>query len=119
MNTKKELKDEYKRKKFRMGVFQIRNTATNKTFIDSSTDLNAIWNRHRFQLNFGNHPNAGLQKDWNALGEDKFKYEILSEIKETDKEMVDYKEEVKLLAEMYIEELQPFDDKGYNTRIKK
>lgn len=105
--------------KFRMGVCQIRNTVNNKIFIESSTDLISIWNRQRMELNFGSHPNANLQKDWNELGEDKFRYEILSEIKQIETEIIDYKKEVKLLEEIYIEELKPFDNKGYNKRSKK
>jgi hypothetical protein len=119
MKSKKELKEEYKQMKFRMGVFQIRNTVNNKIFVESSTDLISIWNRHRFQLNLGSHPNAGLQKDWNALGEGKFTYEIVSEIKQSESENVDYQKEIKLLEEMVLEELQPYNEKGYNRRSKK
>ena len=119
MKTKKELKEEYKQMKFRMGVFQIRNTVNNKIFVESSTDLVSIWNRHRFQLNLGSHPNSGLQKDWNAMGEDKFTYEIVSEVKHSETEKVDYQKEVKLLEEMVLEELQPYNEKGYNRRSKK
>ena len=116
MKTKKEVREEYKQMKFRMGVFQIRNTVNNKIFVEGSNDLVAIWNRHRFQLNFGNHPNKALQADWKELGEDKFKYEIIGEVEQTDTGNVDYRKEVKVLEEMLIEELQPFDEKGYNNR---
>ena len=119
MKAKKEFTEEYKQMKFRMGVFQIRNTVNNKIFIESSTDLISIWNRHRFQLNLGSHPNSGLQKDWNELGEDKFKYEIVSEIKQSETEIVDCQKQIKLLEEMVLEELQPYNDKGYNRRSKK
>ncbi len=116
MKTNKELKEEYKQMKFKMGVFQIRNTVNNKIFVESSINLDAIWNRHRVQLNFGNHRNEELQKDWTELGQDKFKYEIISEIEENDNPETDYKKEVKLLEEMYMEELKPFGEKGYNRR---
>jgi hypothetical protein len=118
MKTRKELKNEYKEMKFTMGVFQIRNTVNNKIFIESSNDLKAIWNRHRFQLNFGNHPNEALQQEWKEYGEDKFSYEILGEIKHTETPG-DYSKEIKLLEKMYIEELQPYDEKGYHLRSKK
>lgn len=48
MKTKKEIKDSYKQLKFKVGVFQIRNIINNKIYIESSTDLVAIWNRHKF-----------------------------------------------------------------------
>ncbi|MCB9282706.1 MAG: GIY-YIG nuclease family protein [Lewinellaceae bacterium] len=114
MKTRKELKEEYKNKKFKKGVFQIRNTANGKIFIGSSTDLEKIWNRHRAQLNFGGHPNAELQKDWKALGEEAFVYEILEELPEPDDASTDSSRELKALEQMYLEELQPFGEKGYH-----
>jgi hypothetical protein len=116
MKSKKELKDSYKQLKFKIGVFQIRNTTNNKIYIDSSTDLIAIWNREKFQLKLGSHPNAELQKEWNEFGEEKFVYEILSEVKQEDGETIDYRKEVKQLAKMFIDELQPFNEKGYNIK---
>lgn len=114
MKTKKELKEEYKQKKFRMGVFQIRNVLNGKIYVDSSVNLDKIWNRHRTQLNFGVHPNAGLQHDWNELGADNFVYEIISEIVQKEEEETDYTREVRLLGEMFMEELQPYGEKGYH-----
>ncbi len=76
----------------------------------------AIWNRLRFQLNMGSHPNVELQKDWKALGEENFAYEILSEIQQDDVVQMDYRKEIKKLEAMFIEELQPFGEKGYHVR---
>lgn len=115
MKTRKELKEEYKQMKFKVGVFQIRNTVNNKIFVESSTDLVAIWNRIRFELNGGNHTNAELQKEWNEFGAESFAYEILGEIEQDDTKVTNYRKEAKQLEEMYIEELQPFGDKGYNV----
>lgn len=117
MSTKKELKEAYKQMKFAMGVFQIRNTLNNKIFVGSSTNLQAMWNRQQLQLNVGSHPIPALQQDWKEWGADHFVYEILDELEPQEVE-VDYRKEVKLLEEMYIEELQPFDEKGYNKRKK-
>ncbi|QQS65958.1 MAG: GIY-YIG nuclease family protein [Chlorobiota bacterium] len=114
IKTKKEIKEEYRTKKFKIGVFQIRNVVNGKVYIDGSIDLEAIWNRNRMELNFGNHRNDYLQKEWKEFGEDNFKYEVLSEIKQTEGENIDFKNEVKLLAQLYIDELKPFEDKGYN-----
>lgn len=116
MKSKKELKEEYQQMKFRMGVFQIRNLVSGKIFIGSSTNLDAIWNRHRFQLNYGNHPNPPLQNDWKELGEENFRFEILSEIEPKEGEQVDYQREVKLLEELYLDELTPFDERGYHRK---
>lgn len=119
MKSKKELKDSYKEMKFKIGVFQIRNIVNNKIYIESSLDLVAIWNRYRFQLNNGLHTNISLQKEWNEFGQDNFRYEILSEIKQDDKKTIDnYRKEAKQLETMFIEDLLPFGDKGYNQLIQ-
>ncbi|TNE59786.1 MAG: GIY-YIG nuclease family protein [Bacteroidetes bacterium] len=115
MKTRKELKDAYKQMKFRMGVFQIRNTVNGKIYIESSVNLDAIWNRHRFQLNAGNHPNNVLQQDWNTYGESQFCYEILAELEQDeDGGARDYSKDLKALELLYVEELEPFGEKGYN-----
>ena len=114
MKTHKEMKEEYKLYKSPKGVYQIKNKKNGKILIGSSTDLKAIWNRQRTQLNFGSHPNQELQKEWKEFGEESFEYEIIAEIKEKDDEEKDYKKEVKELEELYIEEMQPFGEKGYN-----
>lgn len=118
MQTKKDLKEAYKQMKFPAGVFQIRNTSNGKIYIDSSVNLNTIWNRHKTQLKFGSHPNEELQKDWNLLGEDCFVYEIVSETDQKDNEPTDLAKEVKQLEQLFLEELQPYNDKGYNKRKK-
>lgn len=114
MKTRKEIINDYKRTKSQIGVFQIRNKINNKVFIESSVDLVAIWNRLRFQLNMGSHPNVALQKDWKELGEENFAYEILSEIQQEDGVQVDYRKEAKKLEAMFIEDLQPFGERGYH-----
>ena len=116
MKIKKEIKDSYKEMKFQIGVFQIRNRVNNKIYIESSTDLITIWNRHKFQLNSGHHPNKNLQKEWIEFGQENFTYEILSEIKQEDIKTIDhYRKEAKHFEALFIDELQPFGDKGYNT----
>ena len=105
MKTKKELREEFKQMKYRMGVFQIRNKLSEKVYIGSSTDLKAIWFAEKLQLETGMHPNKELQRDWKESGADHFAYEILEEIKEVEGKDIDYAKEVKALEEMVKEEL--------------
>jgi group I intron endonuclease len=116
MKTAKQLKEEYKLMKFRMGVFRITNNINGKKFIGSSLDLVAIWHAQKLQLNTGTHPNSELQKDWNQYGAENFTYEILEELKPTDDPKIDFKKEIKALEELLIEEIQPFDNNGYNRK---
>ena len=117
MGTKsnKQLKDEYKPKKFRIGIFQVRNAINGKIFVGSSINLDAIWNRIKVEVKFGGHRNEKLQNDWKEFGEENFVFEVLSEIEEKDGDKVDYNKEVKTPEEMFIEELQPFGERGYNA----
>ncbi len=110
------MKAEYKQMKFKMGVFQIKNKSNGKVFIGSSLDLNASWNAQKFQLNAGLHKNSELQKDWNETGADNFSYEILEELKQKDDQPFNSRKEIKVLEEMVIAEIQPFEDKGYNKK---
>lgn len=114
--TRKELTEAYKNMKFRAGVFQIRNLANNKVFVEGSSNLDKIWNRHLVQLKFGGHPNKDLQKDWATYGEANFVYEILAEIEESDDPDFNLNKEIKLLTAMYFDELQPFGEKGYHKK---
>ncbi|TNE73385.1 GIY-YIG nuclease family protein [bacterium] len=107
LKSKKELINEYKQKKFKMGVYQIRNTQNNELFIEGSTDLESIWNRQSFQLKNKVHRNKILQSAWNEFGADAFTFEIISEIEQNDDEFRDYKKEVADLAKLYIEDLKP------------
>ena len=105
MKTKKELKEEHRRYKPIIGVFQIKNTLSGKVLIEGSTDINSKWNRYQMELKFGNHRNANLQKDWDEFKADNFTFTILSKLKYKEEENTNYSEEVKLLREMIIEEL--------------
>lgn len=116
MKANKQLKEAYRQIKFKVGVFQIRNTANGKIFVGSSVNLEAIWNRIKSELKFAGHRNLPLQTDWNLYGEECFLFEILSEIKQEDGDQADYNKEVKILEGMFIDELQPFADKGYNKQ---
>jgi hypothetical protein len=114
MKTRKEMKEEYKNMTFSMGVFQIKNNSNGKIFIGSSLDLKAIWHAQKFQLDIGMHRNAALQKDWKEYGSENFSYSIIETLTPVENGNVDYKKEVKVLEAMVIENLQPFDEKGYN-----
>lgn len=106
MKTKKQLKDAYKQMEFPMGVFQITCTSNGKSLIDYSVDMESKWNRHKMELKFGNHRNKEMQNDWNKYGENNFVFEVLSELKKREEEVVNYGKELKTLQTIVIEELK-------------
>ena len=67
--------------------------------------MKARWNRHRFQLNFGSHPNKALQADWTKQGEKDFVFEVLSELERKSDDSADYRDELQTLLTMTLDEL--------------
>ena len=116
MIDKKELKRQYKQSPPPMGVYQIRNLVNNKIFISSGQNLNGKSNSFKFQLSSGLHYNSELQKDYNKYGEENFVFEVLDTLEPKEDPLYNYAEDLKTLLELWIEKLQPFDDKGYNLR---
>ena len=117
MVDKKALKAAYKEIKFKMGVFQIRNTINQKIFIESSVNLDKIWNRHKAQLAFGGHPNTALQLDWKQFGEQHFVFEVLSELSEEESLHRNVNAELKVLEQLFLEQLQPYGERGYHQAV--
>ncbi|MBN2426606.1 MAG: GIY-YIG nuclease family protein [Calditrichaceae bacterium] len=111
---KKEAIRSYKETIQPMGIYVIKNKKNGKIFIGGAKNLQGKLNSHRFQLKNGLHPNKEMQKDFNALGETGFLFEILDQLKPKDNEKRDYTDDLKILEEMWLEKLQPFNEKGYN-----
>lgn len=116
MKTRKELKEEFKQRECKMGVFRIKNLLIGKCLIGCSTDLNAKWNSQKLQLETGSHPNAELQTDWQKYGADNFAYEIVDEFVPKDDKPTDYKKEVRVLEELWMDEYLPTGIAVYNSK---
>ena len=115
MQSRKEMIRNYKERRKPAGVFQIKNVANGKVLLGSSLNLEGPLNSHRFMLTTGSHRNKALQNEWNAYGEKKFVFEILETVKVTDDPNFNLNDELILLEEIWLERLQPFGEKGYNT----
>ena len=113
--TRKEIHREYKERVKPSGVFQVRNTINGKALLGSSLNLEGPLNKHRFMLKIDSHPNKELQKDWNELGSDHFSFEILETVVIRDYPNFNLRDELTLLEEIWLEKLQPFGERGYNT----
>lgn len=114
MDRKKELKQQYKETTVEAGVFQIKNTTNEKIFIGSTRNFRTL-NGVKFMLKNNTHINKELQNDWNQLGQDAFTIEILEKLKNNeDDPYYNEKEALGDLEEKWLEQLQPFGDRGYN-----
>ncbi len=118
MKSRNELKREYRERKKPAGVFQIRNRANGKVLLGSSLNLEGPLNAHKFMLSIGRHRNEVLQKEWNEFGPEQFVFEILEVVKVTDDPNFNISDELTLLEQIWLEKIQPFGEKGYNTDNK-
>ena len=115
---KKAAKLAYKASRRPMGVFLIRNLVSDKIFVGSTLDLSAMFNRIRFQLAAGAHPNKPLESDWKHYGAPKFEFEVLEEIVPREDPDYNYAADLEVLEDLWLEKLEPYGEKGYNERKK-
>jgi hypothetical protein len=107
MKTKKEIREEYKSMKFRVGIFQITNKKDNRIFLKTTNDIDRAFNSDLFQLKAGMHSNLQLQNDWNNLGQENFEFKIIDELKIKDtKTSTDINQELNNLLEIHQAELK-------------
>ena len=94
----------------------IRNKINGKLFIGIAKNLKGILNSHKFQLTIGRHFNKELQQDYNKYGEANFDFEIIDYLKPKQEPRYDYTEDLNILEDMWLERIQAYNDKGYNSR---
>ncbi|MCX5759448.1 MAG: GIY-YIG nuclease family protein [Candidatus Hydrogenedentes bacterium] len=102
-----------------MGVYRVRNIVTGKSLVAASTDLPAIFNRHRAQLRIGSHPDRGLQKDWNELGQEAFEFEVLDTLTPPDEPGYDPSGDLRVLEQLWIAKLSLVEAQAYSTKPKR
>ncbi|ASS76125.1 hypothetical protein CIG75_14930 [Tumebacillus algifaecis] len=114
-----KLKQEYLSTPKPMGIYQIRNVVSGKIFVGNSPNLTGKENSVMFQLRMGGHYNRELQQDYNQLGQENFVFEVVAQIKPRDEAtQQEYLQELDEMLEMWLEELQPFGERGYNKKSK-
>jgi hypothetical protein len=79
---RKEAARQFKERKPSPGIYALRCTATGRTWVDSSSNLDAAQNSQFFQLRHRLHRNKELQAEWNAHGEASFRFEVLEKLPE-------------------------------------
>ena len=114
MDRRQELKRLYKETKPESGVFQIRNLQNQKLYVEGTSNLKTI-NGKRVRLDTGTHQNKQLQKEWLEFGPDAFAFEVLEILEPPEEGPFDLKDALKKLEEKWLEKLQPYGERGYNT----
>ncbi len=113
--SRKEIQREYKERPKTAGIFQVKNAVNGKVLLGSSLNLDGPLNGHQFMLRIGSHTNKALQAEWDEYGEDKFVFEVVEVVKVRDDPNFNVEDELTLLEQIWLEQLQPFGERGYNT----
>ncbi|MFH0734011.1 MAG: GIY-YIG nuclease family protein [bacterium] len=114
MIDKNELKKKYKETLTPMGVYKIENKINKKIFIGSSLNITARFNRHQMELKFGSEDIKELLDDYNKYGLENFEFRIVDLLKRKDDPTYNYRKDLAELENMWLEELQPYGERGYN-----
>ena len=65
------------------GVYMILNVINNKRYVGAGARMRDRWSSHRINLRKCTHPNWKLQMEWDAYGEDAFKFVEIERCRET------------------------------------
>ncbi|NQV08199.1 GIY-YIG nuclease family protein [bacterium] len=103
--SRKDLIRHYRETAQPMGIYQVANRETGAGVLGASTNLTAILNRHRAQLDSGGHPDKALQRDWDAHGADAFVFEVLDILEARDDPGYDPSDDLAELEAMWRERL--------------
>ncbi|MBO9609837.1 MAG: GIY-YIG nuclease family protein [Paenibacillaceae bacterium] len=119
---KKELAAAYTQTIRPVGVYQIRNTSNGKVWVDGTMDLGGASNRFDFMKQTNMNTIFELREDWKTFGSSCFVFEELDRLKPKEEAAGDPGERARLQGELdvllalWLDKLQPYDDKGYNKR---
>ena len=114
---RKAAKRAYKQSHRPMGVFRLLNRVNGKSFVGSTVNLPAMRSRLRVELNSAGHlKHPQLQAEWREFGEDAFEFEVLEELVPLDKPGWQPAADLEVLERIWLEKLEPYDERGYNRR---
>lgn len=86
-----------------MGIYAIRDCVNGRLLLGASRNVHAALNRARFELRMGKHADRVLQAEWNRSGADRFAFEVLELVKESEDADFDYGGELKALEQIHRE----------------
>ena len=112
--NKKTLKRQYLETKTRAGVYAIRNQITGRALVAGSTNAQGTLNRHRFELQHGQHRNAMLAQDWVEYGETNFIFTVLDMVKHSEDPAFNAPRELEMLVSLWRQEIPCVGELGYD-----
>lgn len=87
-----------------MGIYAVRDGSSGRVLVGSTRDVHARLRRMQFELRLGTHPDKELQSAW-LQDPARFSFEVLQLVKERADPAFDYSEELRVLEQLYRDEL--------------
>lgn len=88
-----------------------------KIFIGSSPNVEGKIRSRQFEMKMGgSNFIKELQQDLKQFGFDNFSFEVLEYLDPNENSQMIDKEELSLLEAIWLEKLQPYDERGYNSK---
>lgn len=116
VDERAELKRLYKQNAPDMGIYQIANKMNGKIYIESSKNLEATRKSREFQLKMGTIVfNRELQKELEQYGAQNFAFSVL-DVLDKPEPGANLERLLMALKLKWQEKLQPFEERGYNSR---
>ncbi|MXQ55042.1 GIY-YIG nuclease family protein [Shimazuella alba] len=116
MDRKKEWKRQFKETTVDAGVYLIKNIKNQKILVGKSRNLKTL-NGVKFMLENGTYTiNKALQAEWNEFGKEAFVFDVLEKLKKKEDPYFNEKEALLKLEQKWLEQLQPFEERGYNQK---
>lgn len=113
-----EIKRQFKESAPDMGIYQIRNKANGKIFVESSRNLEGSRMSRMFQLRMGKAVfSRELQQDLSEAGAENFEFSVLAVLAAPPRGE-DIAQALAALELHWLEKLQPFGERGYNSLKK-
>jgi hypothetical protein len=101
MNRRKEIINEYKERKRLGGVYTITNTLNGKYFIGHTANLKSVQNHFQFAVTTGSTVHPKLKKDWEELGAQAFRLDVLEELEQRpEQSQAEFMDDLKTLEQL-------------------
>ena len=108
--TKKELRAQYKEREIVGGVYIIRNTLSNRLYLDATLDLRGSRNRFEFARETGSCVYPKLQNDWTKQEGRHFEFQVLEELKRIPTQSdTEFQADIELIKQICLEKLSQDD----------
>jgi len=102
MSKRKELRQEYKARRRRGGVYIITNTQNGKYLVGHAADIASVRNHFDFAVTTGSAVHPKLREDWAESGPSAFVLEVREELEQgPDQSHAEFLEDLKLLGQLW------------------